>query len=78
MGIQPDFIVARSEKLLDKRRIERFALFCNVQPENIISNPDVVHPYEVPLILENQQISEKILRALNLKVNKPNLSDWKN
>ena len=77
MGIQPDFIVARSEKLLDKRRIERFALFCNVQPENIISNPDVVHPYEVPLILENQQISEKILRALNLKVNKPNLSDWK-
>jgi CTP synthase len=77
MGIQPDFIVARSEKLLDKRRIERFALFCNVQPENIISNPDVSHPYEVPLILESQQLSEKILRALNLKVIKPDLTEWK-
>jgi len=77
MGIQPDFIVARSEKLLDKRRIERFALFCNVQPENIISNPDVSHPYEVPLILESQQLSEKILKALNLKVAKPNLDEWK-
>jgi len=77
MGIQPDFIVARSEKLLDKRRIERFALFCNVQPENIISNPDVAHPYEVPLILESQQVSEKILKALKLKVAKPNLTDWK-
>jgi len=77
MGIQPDFIVARSEKMLDKRRMERFALFCNVQPENIISNPDVAHPYEVPLILEKQQVSEKILKALKLKVNKPNLTDWK-
>ncbi|KKQ24043.1 MAG: CTP synthetase [Candidatus Roizmanbacteria bacterium GW2011_GWC2_37_13] len=76
MGIQPDFIVARSEKLLDKRRIERFALFCNVQPENIISNPDVPHPYEVPIILENQQIAEKILTKFNLKVIKPNLSAW--
>lgn len=76
MGIQPDFIVARSEKLLDKRRIERFALFCNVQPENIISNPDLAHPYEVPLILEKQQLAEKILGKLSLKVVKPNLSAW--
>ncbi|MCR4276951.1 MAG: CTP synthase [Candidatus Roizmanbacteria bacterium] len=77
MGIQPDFIVARSEKLLDKRRIERFALFCNVQPENIISNPDAHHPYEVPLILEKQLLSEKILKSLKLKVTKPDLTDWK-
>jgi len=76
MGIQPDFIVARSEKLLDKRRIERFALFCNVQPENIISNPDASHPYEVPLILESQLLAEKIETKLNLKVIKPNLSAW--
>lgn len=76
MGIQPDFIVARSEKLLDKRRIERFALFCNVQPENIISNPDVSHPYEVPLILEKQQLTEKILAKFDLKVVKPDLSAW--
>ena len=76
MGIQPDFIVARSEKLLDKRRIERFALFCNVQPENIISNHDVSHPYEVPLILEKQQLAEKILSRFNLKIVKPDLSAW--
>src|SRR3989339_483601 len=77
MGIQPDFIVARSEKLLDKRRVERFALFCNVQPENIISNPDASHPYEVPLILEKQQIAEKILNKFKLKVVEPDLTDWK-
>src|SRR3989339_377197 len=77
MGIQPDFIVARSEKLLDKRRIERFALFCNVQPENIISNPDASHPYEVPLILNQQNLAEKILNIFKMEAVKPDLTDWK-
>lgn len=76
MGIQPDFIVARSEQYIDKRRRDRFALFCNVQPENIISNPDVRNPYEVPLVLEKQELTEKILKKLYLKVRKPNLSEW--
>ena len=77
MGIQPDFIVARSDLYIDKRRRDRFALFCNVQPENIISNPDVKNPLEVPLILEEQKLSQKILNKLKLKVVKPNLDSWK-
>jgi len=76
MGIQPDFIIARSEKYLDKRRLDRFAIFCNVSPENIISNPDVGHPYEVPLILNRQNLAQKILRRLNLPIKKPDLSSW--
>ncbi|MCX7956116.1 MAG: CTP synthase [Patescibacteria group bacterium] len=76
MGIQPDFIVARSENFLDKRRIERFAVFCNVHPENIISNPDAKHPYEVPLILNNQNFAQKILKKLNLKEKTPDLKQW--
>ncbi len=76
MGIQPDFIIARSERYLDKRRVERLALFCNVQPEYVISNPDVSHPYEVPLILEKQQFTKKILKKLSLPVKRPNLNKW--
>jgi len=77
MGIQPDFIVARSEQYIDKRRRDRFALFCNVQPDNIISNPDAKSPYEVPLILEEQQMAEKILKRFNFPVKKPDLTLWK-
>jgi len=76
MGIQPDFIIARSENYLDKRRLNRFAIFCNVSPENIVSNPDVNHPYEVPLILNRQNLAQKILRRLNLPIKKPDLSSW--
>lgn len=77
MGIQPNFIVARSVKYLDQRRRDRFALFCNMHPEDIISNPDLDHPYEIPFVLEEQQMGEKIMRKLGLPVRKPNLSPWK-
>ncbi|MCS7093421.1 MAG: CTP synthase [Patescibacteria group bacterium] len=77
MGIQPDFIVARCQSFLDKRRVERFALFCNVKAENIISNPDVRNPYEVPLIFDKQNFAEKILSRLKLRVKKPDLSQWR-
>ncbi|HZZ98860.1 MAG TPA: CTP synthase [Candidatus Saccharimonadia bacterium] len=77
MGIQPDFIVARSEKPLDERRRERFALFCNVRPDHIIAGPDVDSVYEVPLIFAEQKFDEKILDELNLPVRPLKLSDWK-
>ncbi|MDP2649416.1 MAG: CTP synthase [bacterium] len=76
MGIQPDFIVARSEKYLDQRRRDRFALFCNMRPQDIISNPDVESVYEVPLVLAKQDLHKKILEKLNLKFRKPDLSEW--
>ncbi len=77
MGIQPDFVVARSEKYIDQRRRERFALFCNMKPEDIITNPDVSSIYEIPLILHDQGMEEKIMKKLGLPVRKPNLASWK-
>ncbi|MCL4387015.1 MAG: CTP synthase [Patescibacteria group bacterium] len=73
LGIQPDFIVARSEKYVDQRRRERFALFCNVHPENIISNPDESSVYEIPLIFHKQEFEKKIQARLKLPIKKPNL-----
>jgi len=77
MGIQPDFIVARSEIELDDRRRERFALFCNMHKENVISSPDVESVYEIPLILDEQDFAQKILKKLKLPQRKPNLKEWK-
>ncbi len=74
MGIQPDFIITRSEKYLDQRRRERFALFCNTHADNIISNPDVESVYEIPLILNKQGLVEKILKKLSLPQKKPDLT----
>jgi len=76
LGIQPDFIVTRSEKYLDQRRRDRFAVFCNMRPEDIISNPDMESVYEIPLILHEQKLDQKILQKLGLPEKQPDLTDW--
>ncbi|MBI2594606.1 CTP synthase, partial [Candidatus Curtissbacteria bacterium] len=77
LGIQPDFIICRSEKFLDQRRRDRLALFCNVRAENVISSPDLPSVYQVPLVLEEQRLVEKILDRISLPVHKSNLTEWK-
>jgi len=75
-GIHPDIIIGRGEKRLDGSRIEKIATFCNVGISDIFSNPDVASIYEIPLILNEQGILEKILEKFDLKKRKVNLSDW--
>ncbi len=76
MGIQPDFIVARAEKPMDERRRARFALFCNVEPENVIDSVDMRSPYETPLSFVQQKFDEKILTMLGLAHNKLEINQW--
>ena len=77
MGIQPNFIVVRSEQLFDEKRREKLSMYCNLDAEDIIANPDLETIYELPLIFNEQGFSEKILDKLNLKSKKLDLTDWK-
>ncbi len=75
MGIQPDFIIARAELPLDKRRRERFALFCNLPGDHVISSPDAKTVYEVPLQYMEQNFHIKLLELLNLPLAKVKVDD---
>lgn len=77
MGIQPNFIIGRAETTIDEKRKERLALFCNMQKENVISNPDVESIYEVPIILDEQDLAKKILGQFNLPTKKKDLVEWR-
>ena len=76
MGIQPDFLVARSEQEIDARRRERLALFCNMHDGDIIANPDLTNIYQVPLFLDEQGLTDKVLKKLAMKPGKRDLGDW--
>lgn len=76
MGIQPDFIVCRSEKQVDDIRKEKIALFCNVNKEHVISNPDVDVVYEIPLIFEQQNFGNKILEKFGISYREAKLEEW--
>ena len=75
-GIQADFILARAEKLLDKKRREKLSIFCNIPIENIISAPDTDSVYEVPLNFEKEELGNKILQKFNLNSQRNDLRDW--
>ncbi len=77
-GVQPDVIIARSTHALDKKRKEKLAVSCSVQPDHIISAPDIDSIYDVPLNFERDKLSEILLQDLGLMAkHEPDLSDWK-
>jgi len=76
-GVQPNVIIARSGKALDKKRKEKLAIWCNVHPDRIISAPDVGSIYDVPLNFERDKLSDILLEALDKEdAPKANLSEW--
>ena len=79
IGIMPDFLVCRSERPLEEEHIEKLALFCNVETENVIQEVDVENTiYEVPLELMDQDFDAKILKSIGLPVKDINIDKWRN
>ncbi len=77
-GINPDIIVARGAKDLDKPRREKLAIFCGVPEDHVIAAPDVQSIYEIPLKLEEQGVSDTLLKVLGMKPRSSNMSAWQN
>lgn len=76
IGIQPDFVITRSEKPLDDVRREKIALFCNMHQEDVISNSNVDNVYAVTLLFEKQDMCKKILKKLNLRKEHNDFEGW--
>jgi CTP synthase len=76
-GVFADIIVARSPALVDQKRKEKIATFCNVKAENVISAPDVKSIYDIPMNYESDNLSLRLCTVLGLKPGKTDLSAWK-
>jgi CTP synthase len=77
LGIQPDILVARSEKSANKSAIQKLSLFTGVSEDSISLLPNATSIYEVPLTLEDTGITDVIAQRLNLKINKVDLTSWR-
>ncbi len=75
-GILPDFIIARSDTFLDRKRKEKIAMFCNIPERYVISAPDIESIYEVPINFERDDLSRLILKKLDLPYKKTDLKKW--
>ena len=78
IGIIPDILICRCEKRMEREHKEKLALFCNVEKELVIEEPDVQHSiYEVPVDLAEQGLDVYILEMLGLHVKPLQIEDWK-
>ena len=76
IGIQPNLLLCRTEKLLSQDIKAKIALFCNVEPEAVITAQDVDNIYEIPLLLHQEGLDERIVEVLKIWTRQPQLEPW--
>lgn len=77
MGIWPDILVCRSDYPIDDNMREKIALFCNVKKEHVLQNLDAASLYEVPLMMEEENLAKAVCECLKLPCPEPDLKQWK-
>ncbi|MCF8346264.1 MAG: CTP synthase [Bacteroidales bacterium] len=77
-GIQPDILVLRTEHQLTKEIRKKVALFCNVNLESVIQSIDVSTIYEVPLLMQEENLDKTVMARLNIEPKKTiDLKPWR-
>ena len=77
-GVQPDILVCRTEHELSKDLKRKIGLFCNVNEESVIESCDASSIYDVPLLMEKEELDKVVLKKLGMPYQEtPDLSNWK-
>ena len=77
IGIQPDAILCRSDYEVTEDLKAKISLFCDVQQHGVIALPTVSNVYEVPMILEEAGLADRIIDSLGLAVGEKDMSQWR-
>lgn len=76
IGIQPDFIVCRSDRPIDAGIRRKIALFCDVDPKAVVSCEDAPSIYEVPVTLHEQGLDVMVIERLELTCGELDIAEW--
>ncbi len=78
LGVQPDILCCRTEHELDLTLRRKIAKFCNVNMNAVIESRDADSIYDVPLLMQSEELDKVVLEKLNLPTKSiPNLDNWK-
>ena len=76
IGIQPNLLLCRSDRLLTRDIKGKIALFCNVEANSVITAQDVENIYEIPLLFHQEGLDERLIEVLNIWTGAPRLEPW--
>ncbi|HKV55232.1 MAG TPA: CTP synthase [Candidatus Binataceae bacterium] len=77
LGIQPDILLCRCDRPLEKKFRAKIAHFCNVEENCVIAAQDVETIYEVPLKFHEEGLDQRVVEKLNIWTGQPNLAKWR-
>ena len=77
IGIQPDILICRSDRVIPKSERQKIALFTNVHEDAVISAQDADSIYRIPMILHEQGLDDIVVKKLRFDVPPADLSEWK-
>ncbi len=66
LGVQPDILVCRTEHELTEELRQKIAKFCNVAPDAVIESIDAETIYDVPMLMQNEELDKVVLDKLRL------------
>ncbi|WP_299981781.1 CTP synthase [uncultured Pseudoteredinibacter sp.] len=77
IGLQPDVLLCRSERMIDEDSCRKIALFTNVEQRAVVPLPDADTIYSIPGLLKSQGLDNIILEKFGL-ADQPeaDLSEW--
>ncbi|OBW93544.1 CTP synthetase [Gallibacterium salpingitidis] len=78
IGIQPDVLICRSDRIIPPNERAKIALFCNVPEKAVISLKDVNSIYQIPALLKSQGLDDFICQRFHLDCPEADLSEWEN
>lgn len=76
IGIQPDVLICRSDRMIPPNERAKIALFCNVPERAVISLKDVSSIYQIPALLKSQGLDDFICQRFRLDCQEADLSEW--
>lgn len=76
MGVQPDFIVCRSDREVGADLRAKIASFCDVPADHVFENGDCPSIYDVPRHLADQGFDEKVCERLGLAPRERHMEGW--
>ena len=77
IGIAPDILVCRSERVIPEKERAKLALFCNVRRDAVIAAMDLKSIYEAPLAYHREGLDRAVLAAFGIAdAPEPDLTKW--
>lgn len=78
IGIQPDVLICRSDRMIPPHERHKIAMFCNVQERAVISLKDVDSIYKIPALLKSQYLDQLVVERFHIDCQEADLSEWEN